>query len=352
MKLFQAATVHRVLLTLVISLLIYMGYLVLKVFLAPAVWAAILAYVTWPAYLRFRGWFKDSANGSAAFMTVSLTVMLVVPMLWIFFVLQEEVAIVYQKLIDSFIHGKVVLPAFLHNFPGISKFLQGYLDRFSNDPEALKAQWLQWSQYGVSAAGELASTVSRNLAKMGITLFTLFFFYRDGERIVQQIRQALGMLIGNKAHDYIHAAGDMTRAVVNGIVLTALAQGFLAGIGYAVAGMENPVFLAAVTTLVAMVPFGTPFAWGAVSIWLFMHGHTVEAIGLAIWGAGFVSTIDNVIRPMVISSATEIPFLLVMFGVLGGLSAFGMVGLFLGPVILAVLMAVWRQWLASEEPTA
>lgn len=348
MKLFQAATVHRVLLTLVISLLIYMGYLVLKVFLAPAVWAAILAYVTWPAYIRLRVLLKDGPNSSATLMTLALTVMLVVPMLWIFFVLQEEVAIIYQKIVDSFIHGKVVLPSFIRNLPNIGKFLQSTLDRFSSDPDALKMQWLQWSQYGVSAAGELASSVSRNLAKMGITLFTLFFFYRDGERIIQQVRQALGMLIGNKAHNYIHAAGDMTRAVVNGIVLTALAQGFLAGVGYAVAGMENPVFLAAITTLIAMLPFGTPLAWGAVAIWLFMHGHTVEAIGLAIWGAAVVSTVDNIIRPLVISSATEIPFLLVMFGVLGGLSAFGMVGLFLGPVILAVLMAVWRQWLASE----
>jgi predicted PurR-regulated permease PerM len=80
-----------------------------------------------------------------------------------------------------------------------------------------------------------------------------------------------------------------------------------------------------------------------------VQGHTVEAIGLAIWGTVVISSIDNVIRPLVISSSSEIPFLLVMFGVLGGLSAFGMVGLFLGPIILAVLMAVWRQWLASEQ---
>ena len=140
--------------------------------------------------------------------------------------------------------------------------------------------------------------------------------------------------------------------MVIGIVLTALAQGMLAGLGYAVAGMDSPVFLAAITTLIAMVPFGTPFAWGSVAVWLFAQGDIVAALGLAAWGTFVISWVDNIIRPMVISGKTHIPFLLVMFGVLGGLNAFGMVGLFLGPVILAVLVAVWREWLEGEKAEA
>ncbi len=352
MGLFQTATLHRVLLTLIIVILFYLGYQVMEVFLVPAAWAGILAYVTWPIYLRLRRLLGDGPNRSALIMTLLLTAVLVVPVVWLVFVLQQEAALVYQRLMDMFTKGKLVLPDFMLRLPGIGHYLKTKIEHLNHDPAALRSRLEDWSAYGFSAAGAVASEVSRNLAKLGMTLFTLFFFYRDGETIMQQLDTALQRLIGTRGPLYIKAAGDMTRAVVYGIVLTALAQGFLAGIGYAVAGMDSPVFLAAITTVVAMIPFGTPFAWGSVAIWLFSQGYTGAGIGMVLWGTFVVSWVDNIIRPLVISSATRIPFLLVMFGVLGGLSAFGMVGLFLGPVILAVLMAVWRQWLDAEKAEA
>jgi predicted PurR-regulated permease PerM len=123
----------------------------------------------------------------------------------------------------------------------------------------------------------------------------------------------------------------------------------LAGIGYWFAGLPAPVFLAVVTTLSALIPFAVPLIWGGASVWLLITGHTAAAIGLGLWGTVAVSWIDNVVRPMVISGATRIPFLLVLFGVLGGLAAFGLVGLFVGPVILAVALAIWREWLLENS---
>ena len=114
--------------------------------------------------------------------------------------------------------------------------------------------------------------------------------------------------------------------------------------------MQAPVLLAAATAMIALVPFGAPLIWGSVGIWLLITGHTGAGIGLLLWGALAVSWIDNLIRPLVISNQTRIPFLLVLFGVLGGITAFGLVGLFVGPVILAVLMAVWREWLHVRQP--
>jgi predicted PurR-regulated permease PerM len=137
--------------------------------------------------------------------------------------------------------------------------------------------------------------------------------------------------------------------VVYGLVFAALAQGSLAGFGYWIAGLNAPVFLAALTTLAALIPFAVPLVWGGVALWLLAIGKTGAGVFLLIWGATAVSWVDNVVRPFVISSATRIPFLLVMFGVLGGLAAFGLVGLFVGPVILAVLIAVWREWLAETR---
>jgi predicted PurR-regulated permease PerM len=141
----------------------------------------------------------------------------------------------------------------------------------------------------------------------------------------------------------------MTKAVVWGLVATAVGQGIVAGLGYWWAGLQAPLLLGAITALVALIPFGTPFTWGSIGVWLILTGNTVAGVGLLLWGALVVSWVDNLVRPMVISSATRIPFLLVMFGVLGGLAAFGLVGLFIGPVILAVLMAVWREWLGETR---
>jgi len=141
--------------------------------------------------------------------------------------------------------------------------------------------------------------------------------------------------------------------VVYGVGLTAIAQALLAGVSYFVAGVPNPMVLTIITFIFALIPFGPPMAYGAVSLWLFSQGQTIEAIGVMAWGVCIVSTADNVIRPLVISGATQIPFLLIMFGVLGGIASFGLIGVFIGPVILAVLLAIWREWLhenGQNEP--
>ena len=108
------------------------------------------------------------------------------------------------------------------------------------------------------------------------------------------------------------------------------------------------MMLAAITTLFSMLPFATPFVWGGISAWLILTGKTVSGVELLLWGALVVSWIDNVIRPIILTKSVKIPFLLAFFGVIGGLSAFGFVGLFLGPVILAIAFAVWQEWLESH----
>jgi predicted PurR-regulated permease PerM len=129
--------------------------------------------------------------------------------------------------------------------------------------------------------------------------------------------------------------------VVFGLLGTALVQGVIAGIGFALFGVPSPVALGALVTVGSFVPMGPVLIWGGAALWLFAGGHTGAAIGMAIWGAALVSSIDNVLRPILISGgATRIPFLLVFFGVLGGLLSFGLLGLFLGPVLLAVTFAL------------
>lgn len=332
--------------------LLLLVFVVLRPFLVPVTWAGILVYVTWPLYLRLRSRLGGKPNLSAFLMTLMLSLVLILPVVWVLLLMRSELTGIYQQLLAQVNQGHVELPPEIRRLPWVGTRIGAFFDSINADPAVLQAEIRNASDWLVTHAGGVLGGVGRNLGKLGFALLTAFFLYRDGEALVLQVRDVMGRMLGNRADDYVGAMGATTRAVVYGIVLTALAQGILSGVGYAVAGVEGAVFLGAVTTLIAMVPFGTPFAWGSVSIWLLLQGKVMAGVGLALWGTLVVSWVDNFIRPLVISSATRIPFLLVMFGVLGGLAAFGMVGLFLGPVILAVMVAVWREWLEDAREAA
>jgi predicted PurR-regulated permease PerM len=188
------------------------------------------------------------------------------------------------------------------------------------------------------------SNVGRNLAKLALTLLTLFFFYRDGDALVRQCRAVTTRFLGDRLDRAVRAAGLMTRAVVYGLLSTAFAQGLIAGIGYRVAGLQAPVLLGVLTGLLSTAPLlGTAFVWAPLGIWLIVSGDSWKGALLLAWGALLVHPTDNVLRPLLISNVTRVPFLLVMFGALGGLAAFGLVGIFIGPVLLAMGTATWRE---------
>jgi predicted PurR-regulated permease PerM len=182
-------------------------------------------------------------------------------------------------------------------------------------------------------------------------LLTLFFFYRDGETIATQAEQVIEGFFGDRLNPYVMTAAKMTRAVVYGLLVTAIAQGVLAGIGYALLGVTAPVLLGFLTGVLSIVPLiGTASVWVPVGIYLLSVGLVWKGIVMLVWGAVLVYPADNVLRPILISNATRVPFLIVMFGALGGLEAFGLVGIFTGPVVLAIAMAIWREWTLRTKP--
>lgn len=326
--------------------LTYLTYSILSPFLVPLAWAAVLVFVTWPLYRHLLRLCGHRENVAAGLMTALLMLLMVGPLAWLLVMLQAEVRIIYAHLSEFLLRDTLDLPEMVtSDYPWLASEIQRLWVLVHENPAILKDNLRGVVDVSFVQLKSLAGGIGKNIAKLLFTLLSAFFLYRDGPRIIAQLRSALAHTAPGHGERYLGAAANMTRAVVFGIVLTALAQGALAGIGYAVAGAPNPVFLAVVTALFALIPFGTPFAWGAVAIWLLVSGDTIAAVGLAIWGTAVVSSVDNIVRPLVISSATQISFLLVMFGVLGGLASFGMIGLFIGPVILAVVAAIWQEWL-------
>lgn len=334
---------------ILLASLLLLSYMVLREYLLSLIWAFILAYVTWPVYRRLHRQLKNQATISAVLMTLLIATIILLTVYWLASLLQDELKIVYQTLAVNLAQEHYQLPEDLRNVPWLGDYLQDWLNRLSSDKTKVAMQLANWMKQWLGEFAEFLGNIGRYVIKLGVILVTLFFCFRDGEQAIQQLHWGVVRFLGKHQDIYLEAAGHTTRAVVYGLVLAALSQGLLAGIGYSVAGVKAPVLFGAVTALLALVPMGATLVWMPIGISLILVNQLWAGIGLLIWGFLVISTVDNVIRPLVISGASRVPFLVVMFGVLGGLTTFGVVGLFLGPVILSVLLAVWEAWLEQQK---
>lgn len=208
---------------------------------------------------------------------------------------------------------------------------------------------MQPAQQGAIKAGLL---LGDGVLQLSLAAFVGFFFYRDGAALVRAARSALQRVVGRLEQGLFLTVGGTIQGVVYGIVGTAIAQGVVALIGFLIAGVPGALLLAFLTFLLSIIPVGPPLIWGGATAWLFYQGQVGWAIFMAIWGFVAISGIDNVIKPLLISRGSNLPFLLVVLGVFGGVIAFGFVGIFIGPTLMAVAYALTRLWLQPGEQTA
>ncbi len=340
---------RRILLWTLLGLLGAACLFVLRPFLAPVVWAAILAYASWPLYRQLRSVLARFNTFAAVLMTLLMTCAVVLPVLWLLVLVQSELLNAYRALAGYLTQGPQALPGVIRDIPWLGNLLQEKLIRYSSDPAALTREAAGWIQRWAVALGSVLGDISRNFIKVLIAILTLFFLYRDGDTIAHQGRIVGSRLFGDRLDPFANTTGMMTRAVLYGLLATAFAQGLVAGIGYRVVGLEGPVLLGVLTGMLSIIPaIGTGLIWAPLGVWLLVNGPVWKGVLLLLWGSLLVHPIDNVLRPLLISNATRVPFLLVLFGAIGGLTGFGLVGIFVGPVLLGIAMALWREW-AKED---
>jgi predicted PurR-regulated permease PerM len=331
--------------------IVLLTFSVLQPFVVPVIWGAILAYASWPLNQRMLRVCGGRPGVAALVTTLVVSLALVVPLVWLVLLVRVE-AIEAYGAVQAFLASKPTLPAALRELPYIGPAAEQLLNELSSDPDAITQQFVLLMEQSSLEATRLIGGVGRNVAKLFFAILSMFFLLRDGPRVLRESRAILEGILGPRVRDYLDAVGQTTQAVVYALILGAIAQGVVAGIGYWIFGLQAPVLLGAMTVLIALIPFGAPVVWGSLATWMLVTGDLWNGVGLLLWGLLLVSWMDNIVRPLVISNATRMPFLLVVFGVLGGVLAFGLVGLFIGPVLLAVSLAIWREWLEEHRPEA
>ena len=316
--------------------------LVLQPFVIPMLWAAILAYLTWPLYLRLAARTRYRELSAAGFATL-VALGLGIPVALVILSLANDVTHMATSALEWQRAG-APLPEWLARHALVQRALA--LARESNlaspervsDLAAAAGTWI--SSHVVSLAGGLA----RNAFKFGAMMVLLYGFYVSGERIVALGQRLAPLLFPVAPARFVESIGESVRAVMVGVTGTAIAQGTFAGIGMAFAGIPSPVFFGTLTALSAVLPGGGSSITLLAAGWLALQGRYGAAIGLALYAALVVGTMDNILRPILISGRSPIPFLLVFLGILGGLIAFGTIGIFLGPVLLSVAFTLLNEF--------
>lgn len=384
-------------------LLLLVGcFFVLRPFMSALTWAIILTYALYPLQRQFTRWFRGSRTLAACFVTLTMSAVLSGPIVWIGFSLAQDGKDLAVETREWFMAAPDQAPSWISQMPLVGGQLEGYWAGFAEDrkrwmdqldkevkgaprpklvvedekdftvkaapplldpgnegeetPEAaqvtstphvvvLLGRFLSWARYWLI---DLGLAVGQGVAQVLVSAFLAFFLLRDAPVLAERLRVGVDRLAGGRGQYLIKVAGDTVRGVIYGILGTAIAQGGVAVLGFWIAGVPGAMLLGVLTFFFAVVPFGPPLIWIPAAIWLFSESTPGWGIFMCLWGALAISSVDNILRPYLISQGSKMPFVLIFCGVIGGAFAFGLVGVFLGPTLLAVVFRLIEEW--SSNP--
>ena len=339
----DAASTPRLGRLALISALFAIGVWTLWDFLPALAWAAVVAIAIWPLYeqhpLR-----KRHRTAAATIVTLLIGLVVIVPLI-ILGIELGRVGVGAAQWLRAAGREGVPVPDWLAQLPLVGGYLADLWRNDLSEPgaaaEALgridRNMLIEWTRL-------VGVQVARRLTILVFTFLTLFFLFRDGETLVRQTSVVLNRLFGATGARLLPEVMGAVRATVNGLVLVGFGEGLLLGFAYALAGLPHPVLLGAITGILATVPFGAPLVFCGGALFLYSESHTEAAIVLVVFGAAVTFVADHFVRPILIGGAARMPFLWVLLGIFGGLETFGLLGLFLGPTLIAALLALWREW--------
>ena len=338
-----------------VTILVIGCFMVLKPFLAAILAAAILCFSTCPFYRLIERWTGGRPWLAALAMTLLFIVVLVLPLAVIAVSFADDVPLLVERLRELLAGGLPDPPRWIASLPLVGDSLDSTWREHAGDRARLLEELKRLSAPARQGLVQAGVIVGEGVLQLTLIAFIGYFFYRHGAALTQALRNALERVAGKMSGGLLQTVGGTINGVVYGIVGTGLAQAAVAAIGFFIAGVPGPLLLGFLTFFLSIVPAGPPLLWIGASAWLFYEGEVGWAVFMAIWGFLVISGIDNVVKPLLISRGASLPFVLVLLGVFGGILAFGFVGIFLGPTLLAVgynLVRRWTETRAAELPPA
>ena len=328
-----------------------LGIWTLQGFLHALLWAGVLAIAIWPLLQLARARFPASGHDilvPAAF-TLVVGAVFVIPLGLIATQLGSEAhnAIAWAQEAQK---TGIPVPAAIGRLP-FSTSIGNWWRTNLADPEHLSLLLGRVSRVDLMAySRELGAKIVHRVVLLGFTLVTLFFLFRDGEALVRQMRVASLHAFGPSGERVGRQIVASVHGTVDGLVFVGIGEGVLLGIAYAIAGVPHPSLFGAATGIAAMIPLATPVVFGIVALLLLAQGSFAAAVAIVVFGFLVLFVADHLVRPVLIGGACKLPFLWVLLGILGGVESFGLLGLFLGPAVMAALILLWREW--THEPVA
>ena len=322
---------------------------VLWPFLSALIWAAVLCFSTWPIYTWLERLLGGRRTPAALLMTLIVAAVVVAPFAILVATLADSVATVAQAVNNLLEQGPPAPPAWVAEIPFLGERLALYWQGLAYNAPAFLVELTKLIRPATDIAVASGAVLGVGLLELALSVFIAFFFYRYGRQMAASVRGSSERIGGTRARRLLLVAGSTVTGVVYGVIGTAIAQGLLAGLGFWIAGVPQALLLGFLTFLLSFVPAAPPLVWGGVALWLFFQGEVGWGIFVAGWGLLLVSSIDNLLRPYLLTQANSLPVLLSFFGFLGGILAFGFIGVFLGPVLLAVGYTLFLEWQAADR---
>ena len=317
---------------------------IISQFISPLAWAAIIAIATWPIYQRSASWFGKQYWLCALILTLIVALIIFIPISWLATIIISEVEVVVRYLIQANTQGQTI-PAWITSIPLLGEKINAYWQQTLGQPGGI-SHFLSTLSLTLEPASHVIRSIGLEIFHRTLLLFFsllfLFFFYKDGSVLTEQIHRAGKFCCGDRWSSYaIHLPGAL-RGTVNGSVFMGLGIGILMGLSYWIAGIDAPALLGLATGILAMIPFGMPLVVIVVCLILIAQKSFIAAIAILVWSCILMFVSDHFLRPKIIGNATRLPFLAVFLGILGGVETLGLLGLFLGPVILVLFMTLWK----------
>jgi len=334
---------------LFIGALIAASFWIFRPFLTAFIWATIIVVATWPLLLKLQGWFWQKRSLAVAAMTIILLLVLVIPLMFAISAIIDSA----EKITDwAKSPGAFTVPAmpdWVGKIPLVGKKVAESWQQYAAlPPEELSDRLTPYAKNAISWFLAKAGSIGMMILQFFLTVIISAILYANGETAASGVRKFARRLAGEKGDETAVLAAKAVRGVSSGIVLTAIIQTVMAGIGLAITGVPAAAILTAVIFILCIAQIGPAIIMILSIIWLFYSGQTFWGSVLIAWSIP-VLLLDNIIRPVLIKKGADLPLLLIFAGVIGGLIAFGVIGLFIGPVVLAVSHVLLKAWVSEGE---